>query len=341
MYQQTAILRPGSMHPKFEAYWRALLIGGALLIGISGRILYGNGAPFWFDETFSGVIASQPTFGRLLDWCLNELTGPAYYMPLWLWAKVAGTGDAALRLPSLLLSIATPLLILWRGSRNRDLRLFWAGVVPALGTGVRHGRRSARLCAAVLAWDGAGDPFRAADRTPHNRTRDRVGGGVRTVAAHALLERGAMRRTGHLLPGGSPTSRGGDLAGGAAAGAGGRLGSAFHLPIVLTLTGGGTATGAYRASVLADLPGALFGLWVVAAIIFATVVASLFRYCRGWGLRSTSAEAALAYCGLAGVVVVTLVACLRPGFAPRYLTPAMPSLLFAFAVMGALDAGAR
>ena len=104
---------------------RSALIA-ALVVGVLGRLAYGYGAPLWFDETFSGVIATQPDFTRLLDWCLNELTGPAYYMPLWLWAKVSGSSDVALRLPSLILSIAAPLMILWRGSRDPALRRYWA-----------------------------------------------------------------------------------------------------------------------------------------------------------------------------------------------------------------------
>ena len=73
----------------------------------------------------SSVIATQPTLAGLLKWCLSELTGPAFYMPMWAWEKVAGSSDFALRLPSLVISLATPLAILRFGNRDADLRLWW------------------------------------------------------------------------------------------------------------------------------------------------------------------------------------------------------------------------
>ena len=116
-------------HLPVSGAWRTAMLSVAALLGIAGRLAYGWHAPFWFDETFSGVIASQRDVGALVSWCLHEVTGPAYYMPLWAWEKLAGNGDIALRLPSLACSLAAPMLIGWKGSRDRDLRLFWATLV--------------------------------------------------------------------------------------------------------------------------------------------------------------------------------------------------------------------
>ena len=68
--------------------------------------------PLSFDETFRPYIATQPDLAGLLRWCLHEIAGPGYYGPLWLWVRLQGQATGALRLPSLLFSIATPLMML-------------------------------------------------------------------------------------------------------------------------------------------------------------------------------------------------------------------------------------
>jgi hypothetical protein len=106
--------------------WHLALLAAALIVGLGGRLLYSLNTTLWFDETFTGVIASQRSLPALIDWCLHELTGPAFYMPMWLWEKLAGNSDLALRLPNLLLSLATPLAVLRWGHRDARLRRWWA-----------------------------------------------------------------------------------------------------------------------------------------------------------------------------------------------------------------------
>ncbi|HYP17312.1 MAG TPA: glycosyltransferase family 39 protein, partial [Opitutus sp.] len=100
------------------------------------RLSLGWERPFWFDETFSGAIATEPTVTGLVRHCLNELGGPVYYGFLWLWEKLAGAGEVALRLPSAIFSIAAPALLLVAGHEERRVRLLWAAFaalsVPAL-----------------------------------------------------------------------------------------------------------------------------------------------------------------------------------------------------------------
>lgn len=106
--------------------WPFYLFLSAIPIGVASRLVAGWNLPFWLDETFTGVIASQHTFRQVLQWCLSEVTGPFFYMPMWVWAKLAGTSDAALRAPPLIFSIVAPFLIAWCGHPDRTLRLFWA-----------------------------------------------------------------------------------------------------------------------------------------------------------------------------------------------------------------------
>src|SRR5512139_2711991 len=111
-----------------EQDWPLLAFLGALVVGIIARVAAGRGLPLGFDETFTATIASQPNFAGLLHWCLTELSGPAFYMPMWIWAKVAGVSDAALRAPALAFSIATPLMIARFGHGDRNIRLWWAAL---------------------------------------------------------------------------------------------------------------------------------------------------------------------------------------------------------------------
>jgi hypothetical protein len=101
----------------------------ALIAGIIYRVIPGFGTPMWLDETFTGVIATQPDLHKLIEWCLGELSGPVYYSTIWLWERIAGPGDIALRAPSLIFSIAAPLLILWKGHPDREIRQLWAALV--------------------------------------------------------------------------------------------------------------------------------------------------------------------------------------------------------------------
>lgn len=95
----------------------------AVLVGIVGRLAMFAGQPLWFDETFTAVIATQPDIAHFYRWTVMELGGPAYYGVAWLWQLVAGSSNDALRLPSLLFSIAT-LVVAWRTTAlSRPTRL--------------------------------------------------------------------------------------------------------------------------------------------------------------------------------------------------------------------------
>ena len=65
----------------------------ALLIAISGE-------SFWIDELTTAVLASQPTWGDLREKVAtfgSEAQMPLFTIYTWLWAKIFGTGELALR----------------------------------------------------------------------------------------------------------------------------------------------------------------------------------------------------------------------------------------------------
>lgn len=104
---------------------RTIMIA-AFLLFLANILTSGLHAPLWLDENFSAAIAVQRDFHGLLDWCLNELSGPLYYSVLWAWEKIAGDSNVALRIPSLFFAIAAPFLLLWKGHDDWRMRSLWA-----------------------------------------------------------------------------------------------------------------------------------------------------------------------------------------------------------------------
>lgn len=314
--------------------WRAPLLIIALILGTVGRVSYSWNAPLWFDETFSAVIATQPDFTSLLHWCLTELTGPAFYMPLWLWVKIAGSGDFALRLPSLVLSVVAPLVILAKGSPDRNLRYWWAIFamlwVPIFGLAgeARPYPHMFMLAAvqAILFVQLLKDP-----------TVTRASGWMLVCIALILTHYWAalpclvqgvaflgfrrMRAVATwpaallLLPV--------------------FIWARYHLPMVLGITM--PADSAYEGmplSAVANIPAMILGILFNGTVILATVIVSslvFWRSSRRPG-RELTPEQVLAACGIVSIALILLFGFLRPGFAPRYMTPSMPSFLFALAL---------
>ena len=105
------------------------LTGVALAVAAGRAGFSGWDTPIWLDESYTATIATQPSFERLIDWCLHELSGPVYYTVMWVWVTLFGDSAFSLRLPSLIFAMAMPLLILWKGHPSRDTRLVWAVLI--------------------------------------------------------------------------------------------------------------------------------------------------------------------------------------------------------------------
>lgn len=88
---------------------------------------------FWYDEAFTPVHVLHP--GLDATWrsfVHTENTPPLWYLVVWVWSRIAGTGEVALRLPSALAGIAT-VPVAWGIGRELS------------------GRRAAILAAALVA----------------------------------------------------------------------------------------------------------------------------------------------------------------------------------------------
>ena len=109
----------------------------ALLIVLAAGLRLGtlNLQSFWYDEAFTPVHVLHASLGATLrSFVHTENTPPLWYVAIWGWARLFGTGEVALRLPSALAGIAT--------------------VPVAWGIGSElAGRRAAIVTAALVACD--------------------------------------------------------------------------------------------------------------------------------------------------------------------------------------------
>src|SRR5580698_7356971 len=89
-------------------YWRSILI---FLFLCLTRIIGLTHQSLWFDEGYTFNLASSPDFSSFLKtfagYTTSEHLQPVYYFFMFLWSRLAGTSDIALRLPSALFSAAS------------------------------------------------------------------------------------------------------------------------------------------------------------------------------------------------------------------------------------------
>ena len=100
-----------------RAAWVPLAVGAVLLAGAAVRF-WGLGAKsLWFDETYSVFIARQPLaeIPRLLQ--TYDTHPPLHYVLLHFWIALFGSGEVAVRVPSVLASLGAILLTFFLGRR--------------------------------------------------------------------------------------------------------------------------------------------------------------------------------------------------------------------------------
>lgn len=318
-----------------ERRWRPALFGAAIVLGLATRLLFGRDTPLWFDETFTGVIAGQANLAGLVGWLRTELTGPLFYAPLWLWAKVAGVGNAALRLPSLILSLAAPALILWRGHPDRDVRLFWGAATllwlpaPILA----HDARPYALlfllgCAQGIAFVAALKELTTRRMLAWTAITTLMGlthywalliGLVQGLIVVGTQPRRALTTWPALAPFAVLLAW-----------------MAVHLPFVLGFVGGyAGSTPMIGWAMIVSLPAVLAGTNLFAGIALAAVAFTVAQRLRSRApvltIRMPAPETWLGLSGIAAILSFFVIGIYMPGFATRYLLPSCPALLFGLA----------
>jgi uncharacterized membrane protein len=113
-----------------QALFLAIVIGGALFV-LGTRLWLGRDLPLWLDESWTGMIVSQPDLTSLWREIWLDVNAPLYYQMMWLWTTIAGNSNIALRLPSLLLTVgAAAVPLIWRlDGLSRNARIGWAAML--------------------------------------------------------------------------------------------------------------------------------------------------------------------------------------------------------------------
>jgi mannosyltransferase len=111
----------------------ALLLGAAAL-----RLGTLDVQSFWYDEAFTPVHVLHASLGATLRAVVHhENTPPLWYVLIWGWSRMFGTGEVALRLPSALAGVAT-VAVAW-------------GIGSELAGRSSIGRRTSIVTAALVA----------------------------------------------------------------------------------------------------------------------------------------------------------------------------------------------
>ncbi|HYD44249.1 MAG TPA: hypothetical protein VEA79_03160 [Phenylobacterium sp.] len=108
------------------ALYALVLLGFAAVLAL--RLWLMSDLPMWIDETWTAVIAGQPSWRAFWREVWLDANAPLYYLFMALWP---GEGNFALRLPSLLFMVgASALVLTWRlPGLTREARLTWAALL--------------------------------------------------------------------------------------------------------------------------------------------------------------------------------------------------------------------
>jgi mannosyltransferase len=104
------------------------IVAGLVLVAAAIRIVTLGSQSFWTDEALTAY-ETHVSFGGMINTVAHvETTPPLYFVVIWCWAKIFGSGEVALRSFSALAGVAmVPIAYLCA----RELFSRWAGVVAA------------------------------------------------------------------------------------------------------------------------------------------------------------------------------------------------------------------
>ena len=105
---------------------------GAITIGLIIRLIGLPHTPFWIDENFTAAIASQSNFADFVDFARSDAPPSfSFYFLMHLWQMGFGLSDVALRAPSLIFSLVTPLVVAFTPVHglSREQRMTWAALI--------------------------------------------------------------------------------------------------------------------------------------------------------------------------------------------------------------------
>lgn len=341
MSSRTAQASHNAAKPLFSIAPSALVVTvfAALLLGLLIRTTVGAGNALWLDETWTGAIAMQGSLREVLYQAHADANAPLYYVGMHAWASLFGVSNASLRLPSLLVSVATPLLCLLPvSSISPKVRLIWSALLalwlPALFYAREARCYSLLLCLGVV---GTIALIRLLEKPTLSRTASWAAIGAATCLTHyhavflvgcqgiayvALHRRRALATWPAAL---------------LFAPVFGWI--AYHLPRIAAFAGPDIAWyGPFSLDHLATLVAFLFGTTLnLAFLALLGAVAAPFPSGRAAAgtENGTRYPWIAAVSAIAGLALVVGVAVLRPTFTFRYAIPFGPGILMGIALLAA------
>jgi hypothetical protein len=316
-----------------------LLLYATLIAGAAGllalRIWLMLDLPLWLDETWTAMIAGQPTWRTFWHEVWLDANAPFYYLLMALWPA---DGNFGLRLPSLLFMIAVPLLVAgWRApGLAREARLTWAALLFFWGPGLFLSA-DARGYALLLLVSAAQTIayVRLIEAPDMRRAIAWCGLAALAVWTHyfaawpalvqglvyVALHRGRAVRTFPALLVLAPLAAWG----------------AWHLPRLLVYARPDVV---WYDRLAAGLAAQVAASAVGPSVAFALILAAILAACRllpaqpsGRGLRWA------AVASLASLALLVTVGMERPFLIDRYLTPLVPGLLLGIVLLARSPAG--
>ncbi len=105
--------RGGTSAPARPAAWPWALIG-LLVLAAAVRLSTNGLQSFWFDEAYTPVHVIHPSIVTTMETMAHtENSPPLWYVTIWAWTRIFGTGAVAMRLPSAFAGIAL-VWAMWR-----------------------------------------------------------------------------------------------------------------------------------------------------------------------------------------------------------------------------------
>ena len=101
---------------------------GLLLLAFALRVYQLPAQSLWYDEGVSWYMTRMP-LPALTVWTANDIQPPLYYYLLWLWVRLAGTSEVALRFPSVFFGALTVPLLWITARRLLGWRAAWLSVL--------------------------------------------------------------------------------------------------------------------------------------------------------------------------------------------------------------------
>ncbi len=108
--------------------WPFLALPGLILLAFALRVYQLPAQSLWYDEGVSWYL-TRMSLPALTLWTADDIQPPLYYYLLWLWTRLAGTTEYALRFPSVFFGTLTAPLIWITARRLVGNRAAWLALL--------------------------------------------------------------------------------------------------------------------------------------------------------------------------------------------------------------------